>query len=218
MKKTYTTLAILVFILLGFFIFRFQNSAQPIGVADDTNDAVTDTGSLSIDNQGGFMEGHTPRGFSGMGTGLFAGDNLNPSFPEGDGVQIFLTFDLSVIERRDITNVILRSGVPRIEGTPFTDLGALRAEEIRYDAFSRDLWNLEPREFSCIFADNPSGPFNCDVTEAVQNSLDDNYSFAQFRILFDEAGDSDGVQDMIFFNTSGNANTNKSGLFELVVE
>lgn len=30
----------------------------------------------------------------GMGTGLFAGDDLNPGFPPGDGVQIFLTFEL----------------------------------------------------------------------------------------------------------------------------
>ncbi len=32
---------------------------------------------LQIQNQGGSMEGHTPRGFAGSGTGLFAGDNLN---------------------------------------------------------------------------------------------------------------------------------------------
>ena len=50
---------------------------------------------VTLKNHGGATEGHTPRGFSGMGTGLFAGDNLNRNFPEGDGVQIFLSFDLS---------------------------------------------------------------------------------------------------------------------------
>jgi len=45
-------------------------------------------------NEGGPAEGHTPRGFAGMGTGLFAGDDLNPNFPPGDGVQLYLTFDL----------------------------------------------------------------------------------------------------------------------------
>ena len=50
---------------------------------------------ILLQNQGGSMEGHTPRGFRGMGTGLFAGDNLNQRFPDGDGVQLFLTFDLN---------------------------------------------------------------------------------------------------------------------------
>ena len=49
----------------------------------------------SIENQGGSLEGHTPRGFAGMGTGLFVGDNLNPGFPNDDGVQTWLTVDWS---------------------------------------------------------------------------------------------------------------------------
>lgn len=52
---------------------------------------------IVINNQGGNMEGHTPRGFQGMGVGLFAGDNLNPGFSNNDGVQFFLTFDLGSI-------------------------------------------------------------------------------------------------------------------------
>ena len=39
-----------------------------------------------VPNHGGGLEGHTPTGFAGSGTGLFAGDNLNSSFPEGQGV------------------------------------------------------------------------------------------------------------------------------------
>ena len=37
------------------------------------------------------MEGHTPRRFQGMGTRLFAGDNLNPRFPDGDAGCEFAT-------------------------------------------------------------------------------------------------------------------------------
>ncbi len=40
---------------------------------------------VSIADEGGSMEGHTPTGFAGMGNGLFVGDNVNPSFPEGQG-------------------------------------------------------------------------------------------------------------------------------------
>lgn len=32
---------------------------------------------IVVANHGGSFEGHTPRGFPGSGTGLFAGDNLN---------------------------------------------------------------------------------------------------------------------------------------------
>ena len=66
--------------------------------ACSTATTVPSTGDASlplvVTNQGGSLEGHTPRGFAGTGTGLFAGDNLNPAFPEGDGVQFLLTFEL----------------------------------------------------------------------------------------------------------------------------
>ena len=69
---------------------------------------VSESGAVTVvvPNQGGNMEGHTPRGFRGMGTGLFTGDNLNPRFPEGDGVQIFLTFDLSMVPAGEIDSAI----------------------------------------------------------------------------------------------------------------
>ena len=48
---------------------------------------------VSLENIGsGDMEGHTPRGFQGQGTGLFIGDNLNPNFPDGDGVHAYISF------------------------------------------------------------------------------------------------------------------------------
>ena len=164
------------------------------------------------------MEGHTPRGFRGMGTGLFAGDNLNPRFPEGDGVQIFLTFDLNAVPAGKIVSAVLRSNNVSIRGMPLKDLGALRAEEIRYDKFSSELWNLEPLPGGavCEFATSPNGPFQCDLAETVQRSLNDSYPLAQFRLLLDRAGNSDGTPDMVVFFIS-NSNTNQPGIFELEV-
>ena len=78
---------------------------------------------VTLKNHGGATEGHTPRGFSGMGTGLFAGDNLNRNFPEGDGVQIFLSFDLSGLSPGQVQSAVLRSADASITGTPFKDLG-----------------------------------------------------------------------------------------------
>ena len=69
---------------------------EPNGPDEDTNDGGETPAPLLLENNGtSAFEGHTPRGFQGMGTGLFVGDNLNPSFPDGDGVQMFLTFDIS---------------------------------------------------------------------------------------------------------------------------
>jgi hypothetical protein len=171
---------------------------------------------IILPNQGGNMEGHTPRGFQGMGTGLFTGDNLNSRFPEGDGVQIFLTFDLSDVPPGKIASATLRSVRARIEGTPFEDLGPLVAEEVRYDTFSPALWNLVPETngTSCDFATSPEGPFVCDVTSIVNRSREDGYRYAQFRLRMARAGDNDGLQDMVFFFIS-EPNANQAGIFEL---
>ena len=169
-----------------------------------------------LQNQGGAMEGHTPRGFRGMGTGLFAGDNLNPGFPNGDGVQIFLTFDLRDLPKGEVRSAVLRADSARIQGNPFRDLGALRGEEIRYRRFSSALWNETPRGVSCLFADSRTGPFACDLTEAVQRSRVDGYRYAQFRLRLDKAGDGDGRPDMVMFFKS-DSNTNEPGIFELAV-
>ncbi len=169
-------------------------------------------------NQGGAMEGHTPRGFSGKGTGLFAGDNRNPRFPEGDGVQLFLTFDLSTLPSGKVLSAVLRSENASVRGMPMKDLGSLRAEEVRYSEFSPALWNLErlPSGESCVFATSSGGPFRCDLSGAVQRSLNDSYPLAQFRLLLDQAGDGDGTTDLVTFFVT-DSNTNQPGIFELEV-
>ena len=180
------------------------NSAAPGPVAPTTTATAVPaftTGAqeviFSLQNQGGGMEGHTPRGFQGMGTGLFAGDNLNRNFPDGDGVQIFLTFDLSDVPPGVVRSAVLSSANASVSGTPFQDLGALTVAEVRYTEFSSALWDLAPLENSarCIFAESASGPFRCSLSGAVQRSLDDSYKYVQFRIQFEKAGDGDGSQE-----------------------
>ena len=151
-----------------------------------------------------------------MGTGLFAGDNLNPGFPNGDGVQFFLTFELSVVPAGAIVAAILRSDAANAFGMPLEDLGPLRAEEVRYDSFSPSLWDLEPTPGGavCVLATSAEGPFQCDLSGAVQRSLDDSYGFAQFRLRLERAGDGDGRQDLLAFFKS-NSNTNEPGIFQL---
>ena len=201
------------------------NSANSLAATPNTtvtaspaSDAGPQTVILSLPNHGGGMEGHTPRGFEGMGTGLFAGDNLNRNFPDGDGVQLFLTFDLSDISPGKVRSAVLSSEHASISGTPFKDLGTLTAAEVRYSEFSSALWNLIPVENGarCTFAESTSGPFRCDLTGAVQRSLDDSYRYAQFRVRFDEAGDRDGSQDLVAF-FKRDSNTNEAGIFLLDV-
>lgn len=171
-----------------------------------------------LSNHGGDMEGHTPRGFQGMGTGLFAGDNLNPGFPNGDGVQIFLTFDLQGLPAGDVLSATLRSMNSHVRGSPFEDLGPLRAQEVRYDRFSSALWNLSPLAggHTCTFATRPSDKFRCDITDVVRRSLEDGYRYAQLRLSMEKAGDGDGDSDLVAF-FKADSNTNEPGIFTIEV-
>ena len=126
-------------------------------------------------------------------------------------------FDEYVLIQK-VLSAVLRSDNAHVRGTPFLDLGAVDAEEFRYDRFSAVLWNSAPlpNGARCVFATQVDGPFSCDLTSAVQRSLDDAYPFAQFRLRFDGAGDGDGSPDMVMFFIA-DSNTNQPRIFELVV-
>ena len=162
------------------------------------------------------MEGHTPRGFRGMGTGLFAGDNLNPGFPDGDGIHFFLSFDLSDLPAGALERVELRSEFLRVTGDPFGDLGVLRAESIRYGRFSPDLWNQPTMGDACVLTDRAAPSVACDVTTAVAQAVAAGQQTAQFRLRLDQASDNDGAADLVMFFKSG-SNVNEAGLFTLEV-
>ena len=195
--------------------------------ADSSEEALSEPQTFQLANTGNpDREGHTPRGFEGFGTGLFTGDNLNPGFPEGDGVQIFLSVNLRQADNGAlldgewvVDSAILEAGVePDIAGTPFADLGDLMVDEVVFNTFSAALWNLEPpsNALNCTFATSPAGPFECDLAGAVQSALDEGRRFVNFRLRFDDPGDSDAVQDMVFFFDS-DVNATEAGLFNLTV-
>lgn len=161
------------------------------------------------------LEGHTPRGFQGQGTGLFVGDNLNAGFPQGDGVQVFLSFDLEDVPDGEVVSAELRAADVSTTGAPFSDLGALIAERVVFDAFSSALWDLAPESGDgCVLAEAADDPFVCDITEAAQDALDAGEPYLQLRLRLDQAGDSDGQQDLVVFNPS-DSNENEPGLLEI---
>ena len=190
--------------------------AAACGSTTTPPDASSQTLPLRIANHGGSLEGHTPRGFAGSGVGLFAGDNLNPGFPNGDGVQIWLTFDLPTVIPEP-TRAVVSSRAMTVQGAPFEDLGPLRAEPVTYAEFGPALFDLP--------ADGPAvrcqriggGGIECDVTESVSASIAVNARRVQFRLKFDIPGDGDGQQDLaLFFLTD--SNTNEMGTFTLELE
>ncbi len=170
-------------------------------------------GPLRLENQGGSMEGHTPRGFAGMGTGLFTGDNLNSRFPEGDGVQFFLTFTLpsGVAEPG---RAVLSSDALRVSGTPFADLGGIVADSVAYETFGPRVFDLPPDGDTVSCERVGDGGLTCDVTRLVRSDIASGSSRTQFRLRFETAADGDGRQDLaMFFLTD--SNTNEPGIFTL---
>lgn len=172
------------------------------------------TAETSIPNEGSENEGHTPIGFPRVGTGLFAGDNLNSRFPDGDGVQAFVTFALP--EDPTATSATLRSNVLQTRGTPFNDLGALIAERVKYDRFGQHLFDLPSSGDPSTCTVIGGTAIACDVTRAVQAAADEGVPSVQFRIRFERVADNDGQADLAMFYRS-DSNRNEEGLFTLVI-
>jgi hypothetical protein len=170
---------------------------------------------VTILNEGGTNEGHTPIGFAGTGTGLFIGDNLNPGFPDGDGVQTYMTFTLP--DLADVNDAELRSDLLQTSGTPFDDLGELLAERVEYTTFGPDLFDLPASgdPTSCTVIDGSS--VTCDVTTAVRSAIARGDSSVQIRLRFESVADNDGQPDLAMFYRT-DSNTNERGLFTLVVD
>ncbi len=198
-----------------------DNSASEPGATDAADlDQTVEEGApasgdpISIPNDGtNALEGHTPRGFAGTGTGLFAGDNLNPNFPNGDGVQIWLSFALPEGTAAP-TTATLRSDVLTPTGNVFEALGDLQAAPVSYDAFGPELFDLEPIGDLVTCSRPTDSSITCDVTEAAATAIADGESFVQLRLTFEQVSDSDGEQDLAtFFLTD--SNTNEPGIFFL---
>ena len=181
--------------------------------SSDTQSGVSET-PISIANDGTTaFEGHTPRGFMGSGVGLFAGDNLNPNFPNGEGIQILLHFALPEGTATP-TTATLRSDVMSTRGNVFEALGELQAAPVSYDAFSAALWNIEPTG-DAVTCERPSDTsLTCDVTAAATAAIDAGDSAVQIQLTLENLSDNDGEQDLVLFN-NGDSNLNEPGLFTL---
>jgi hypothetical protein len=147
-----------------------------------------------------------------MGTGLFVGDNLNAQFPDGDGVQTFLTFPLP--EGVSTSAATLHSDALGTRGTPFEDLGALTVQRVEYTDFGPQLFNLAPSGDLVVCTIQRGTSVTCDVTAAVQAAVADGGSSVQFRLRFEQVADNDGQADLAMFYRT-DSNTNESGLFVL---
>ena len=183
--------------------------------SSDTQSGVSET-AISIANDGTTAwEGHTPLGFMGSGVGLFAGDNLNPNFPDGVGIQILLTFALPDGVAAP-TTATLSSDVMSTRGNVFEALGELRAAPVSYDGFSAALWNIEPTG-DFVTCDRPSDTsLTCDVTAAATAAIEAGDSAVQIQLTLEQMSDSDGEQDLVLFN-NGDSNLNEPGLFTLAL-
>lgn len=175
-----------------------------------------DSGPGVFQNQGGALEGHTPRGFAGMGSGLFAGDNLNSGFPNGDGLQIFLTFELSD-ETSTVSSAVLFSERLVVRGSPFTDLGALTVEGVSYESFGPPLFDLQAESDPVACERVGETGLRCDVSEIASGQIVAGGNVIQLRLKFEKPGDGDGEQDLAMFYES-DPNTNQPGLFTLTIE
>lgn len=201
--KKHLSIGLLLVLAGAFFVFG------GLGLGDVEN---VHEGSLLILNQGDSLEGHTPRGFSGSGTGLFVGDNLNENFPDGDGLRIFLTFNIDKLKNKKVKSAVLISEDVHVEGTPFKDLGTLSLFETTYVEFSSKIWNNEISDNVCSAESIIEGVFSCDITEHIQRISREGKDVAQFIFQFERAGDNDGSKDLaLFYKTD--SNTNERGIF-----
>lgn len=192
-----------------------ETTAGETGAGENGEAAADETRptSLTITNQGGDMEGHTPRGFAGSGTGLFIGDNLNANFPDGEGIQLLLTFDLPD-DVDEILSASLTSDVMEVRGDPFNALGDIEAEPVTYTEFGPPLFELEADgdPVNCLRV-GPSGLI-CDVTQAAADGVAAGKDRLQFRLQFQNLSDSDGEPDLALFYLT-DTNSNERGIFTL---
>jgi hypothetical protein len=188
------------------------SSSSTTSIAPQRQDQQSAT--TTVTNQGGDLEGHTPMGFPGTGTGLFVGDNLNPSFPDGDGVQTYMTFALP--EGLVVGAATLASNVLSVRGTPFDDLGSLIVEAVEYSDFGPQLFDLPATGSASSCRVSNETTVQCDVTDIVANAVDQGRTMVQFRLRFERIADNDGQADLAQFYRS-DVNTNEPGLFELTI-
>ncbi len=199
------------------FVAAACGDGDQMNMPDDmlaTDDGDRMSSPITIQNNGtSALEGHTPRGFAGSGVGLFAGDNLNPNFPNGEGIQILLSFPLPD-EMLEPNTATLISNVLSTRGNVFEALGELQVAPVSYEQFGPELFDIAPTG-DLVTCERPTETsLECNVTEAAQDALADEATHIQLRLTLEERSDNDGEQDLVLFN-NGDSNVNEPGLFVL---
>ena len=194
-----------------------SGDAAPAALPPSSVGAVTENEqpTITLVNEGGSFEGHTPRGFPGFGTGLFAGDELNQNFPTNDGVQIWLTFELPT-DISSVAGATLQSPFLTVRGNPFESLGDLQAAPVRYDTFGPEVVGSEPVGPAVTCPTPTDNNFTCEIGQAVNAEIEAGRERIQVQLRFEGISDPDGEQDMALFFIS-DSNTNEAGIFELVL-
>jgi len=207
-------LAIVVVILV---LLIATGSKNDSAIDLDAQNQNTESGTIQIPNEGGFSGGHTPRGFQGQGTGIFVGDNLNPNFPNGDGLQAFLTFDIGVLQDSDFGEATLISNDLHIRGNPFADLGNIVVEEVQYDSFSSELWDAGSLGQVCVLKQGTLvETMSCDIRDVISNAVRMGQETLQLRLRFETMSDGDNSADLAMFYKT-DSNTNDRGVFIIEV-
>jgi hypothetical protein len=199
----------LLFILAGAF---FVAAGLGIGMPENLYERKT----FVIENRGEDFEGHSPIGFSGSGSGILLGDNLNEIFPNKDGIQSFLNFDLTKLKGEKIKSAVLYSEFAQIEGEPFESLGNVLVDEVSYGEFSSKVWNTESFGNVCVVNVLEDGIFTCDITEHIDRFLREGKETAQFRLRFEKVSDEDNQKDLLLFYKT-DLNKNEKGIFKIRV-
>ncbi|MGI9595539.1 MAG: hypothetical protein ACR2QK_05240, partial [Acidimicrobiales bacterium] len=143
-------------------------------------------------------------------------DNLNPNFPNDDGVQLWLTFELPPGLPAP-GRAVLSSEALVVRGSPFDELGPLQVVPVVFDSFGPPLFDLDPVGPGSDCRRRGQTGLDCEVTGAVADAVANGRSSAQFRLRFETATDGDGDQDLaLFFITD--SNRNEPGIFTLSIE
>lgn len=214
MKKNIKGFVIILVFLAIFIAIDSRNNLLTIPAIQNQN---TTPNIIKIPNEGGSFGGHTPIGFKGQGTGIFVGDNLNPSFPNGDGLQAFLTFNIKAIQDSDFDEAILISNDLHIRGNPFIDLGNIIVEKVQYNLFSSKLWDIKSLGEVCVLESGATvETLSCDIKKVLSDAVREGQDTLQLRLRFERISDNDNSADLVMFYKT-NSNTNDRGVFNIEI-
>jgi hypothetical protein len=154
-----------------------------------TFDLVNDDSLVSIDGEAGNPQG-----------AFFVGDTNKDVL-----VKSFLTFDLLPLpgSATAIESASFSARPLTVTGTPYADLGELKAQHVSYDAVDQEAFDAAPLAVIGTFsADDSVESKSIDVTDAVKDDFDHlgaRDGKSQYRLQFARASDGHDDDDLATF-------------------